>query len=109
LPHVAQDPKKPTPRLLVTQAATSAYRGDLLHVEGIARVDGHALADHVVAVYLSPAGENGQHPVQIGSVKTAADGTFRVDLPVPGGLSLSTYEIYLSSLEDAHYNASLSD
>ena len=109
LPHVAQDPKKPTPRLLVTQAATSAYRGDLLHVEGIARVDAKPLADHVVAVYLSPAGENGQHAVQIGSAKTAADGTFRVDLPVPGGLSLSTYEIYLSSLEDAHYNASLSD
>jgi hypothetical protein len=109
LPHVAQDPHKQTPRLLVTQAATSAYRGDLLHVEGIARVETRPLADHVVAVYLSPAGENGQHPVQIGSAKTAADGTFRVDLPVPSGLSLSTYEIYLSSLEDAHYNASLSD
>jgi transglutaminase-like putative cysteine protease len=109
LPHVPPDPKKPTPQLLVTQAAASAYRGDLLHVEGLARVDGRPLADHVVAVYLSPAGENGQHPVQIGSAKTGADGAFRVDLPVPGGLSLSTYEIYLSSLEDAHYNAALSE
>jgi Transglutaminase-like superfamily len=109
LPHVAQDPKKPTPRLLVTQAATSAYRGDLLHVEGIARIDSRPLADHVVAVYLAPAGENGAHPIQIGSAKTAAYGTFRVDLPIPGALSLSTYEIYLSSLEDAHFNAALSD
>ncbi|HEX4452453.1 MAG TPA: transglutaminase domain-containing protein [Kofleriaceae bacterium] len=109
LPHVAQDPQKPTPRLLVTQAATSAYRGDLLHVEGIARIDNRPLADHVVAVYLAPAGQNGQHPIEIGSAKTAADGTFRVDLPVPGALTLSTYEIYLSSVEDAHYNAALSD
>jgi transglutaminase-like putative cysteine protease len=109
LPHVAQDPQKPTPRLLVTQAATSAYRGDLLHVEGIARIDNRPLADHVVAVYLAPANQNGQHPIEIGSAKTGADGTFRVDLPVPGALSLSTYEIYLSSVEDAHYNASLSD
>ncbi|HEY3806591.1 MAG TPA: transglutaminase domain-containing protein [Kofleriaceae bacterium] len=109
LPHVAQDPKKPTPRLLVTLASTSAYRGDLLHVEGIARVDARPLADHVVAVYLAPAGDNGQHSVQIGSAKTGADGTFRVDLPVPGGLALATYEIYLSSLEDARYNAALSD
>ena len=75
----------------------------------MARVDARPLADHVIAVYLAPAGENGQHPVQIGSAKTGADGTFRVDLPVPGGLSLSTYEIYVLSLEDARYNASLSD
>jgi hypothetical protein len=109
LPHVPPDPQKPTPRLLVTQAATSAYRGDLLHVEGIARVDSRPLADHVVAVYLAPANQGGQHPIEIGSAKTGPDGTFRVDLPVPGALSLSTYEIYLSSVEDAHYNASLSD
>ena len=41
--------------------------------------------------------------------KTGADGTFRVDLPLPGQLDLSSYEIYLSSLEDAYYNAALSD
>jgi len=34
---------------------------------------------------------------------------FRVDLPLPPQLDLSTYEIYLSSLEDAYYNAALSD
>ena len=44
-----------------------------------------------------------------GSPKTAADGTFRVDLPLPGQLDLSSYEIYLSSLEDAYFNAALSD
>ena len=63
-----------------------------IHVEGVVRT-GKPLADHVVYVYLSPAGENGAHPVPIGSVKTGADGTFRADLPLPPQLDLSTYEI----------------
>ncbi len=109
LPAVTQDPKKPTPKLLVTTAATSAYRGDLIHIEGIARVNDKPLADRVVYVFLSPSGQNGAHPIQIGSPKTGADGAFRVDLPLPPQLDLSTYEIYLSSLEDAYYNAALSD
>ncbi|MFT3699199.1 MAG: transglutaminase domain-containing protein [Kofleriaceae bacterium] len=109
LPAVTQDPKKPTPKLLVTQASASAYRGDVIHVEGRASADGRPLGDHVVYVFLSPAGTNGARPIQIGSPKTNADGTFRVDLPLPAQLDLSTYEIYLSSLEDAYYNASLSD
>lgn len=109
LPAVTQDPKKPTPKLLVTTASTSAYRGDLIHIEGIVRAEGKPIADRVVYVFLSPAGTNGSHPIQIGSPKTGADGTFRVDLPLPGQLDLSSYEIYLSSLEDAYYNAALSD
>ena len=109
LPAVTQDPKKPTPKLLVTTASASAYRGDLIHIEGIARVGDKPLPDRVVYVFLSPAGANGAHPIQIGSPKTGADGVFRVDLPLPPQLDLSTYEIYLSSLEDAYYNASLSD
>jgi len=109
LPAVTQDPKKPTPKLLVTSASTSAYRGDLIHVEGLVRAEGKALPDRVVYVFLSPAGRNGANPIQIGSPKTGADGTFRVDLPLPPQLDLSTYEIFLSSLEDAYYNAALSD
>ena len=109
LPAVTQDPKKPTPKLLVTQASTSAYRGDVIHVEGRAEANGKPLADRIVYVFLAPAGANGAHPIQIGSPKTGADGTFRVDLPLPAQLDLSTYEIYLSSLEDAYYNAALSD
>jgi hypothetical protein len=109
LPAVTQDPKKPTPNLMVTQASESAYRGDQLHVEGVARVDGKGLPDHVVRVYLAPAGHGGASPTEIGTVTTDKDGTFRVDLPVPSALSLSSYEIYLSSSEDATYNAALSD
>ena len=109
LPAVTQDPHKPTPHLMVTTASTSAYRGDLIHIEGTARADGKPLADRIVYVFLSPAGANGAHPIQIGSPKTGADGTFKVDLPLPPQLDLSTYEIFLSSLEDAYYNAALSD
>jgi hypothetical protein len=109
LQAVPPNPAKPTPKLLVTQASTSAYRGDLIHVEGLVRVDAKPLPDHLVAIYLAPAGENGAHPVQIGNAKTGADGTFRVDLPLPAQLGLSTYEIYISSLEDVHFNAALSD
>jgi hypothetical protein len=109
LPTVTQDPKKPTPHLMVTQASESAYRGDMLHVEGVARVDGKGLPSHVVRVYLAPAGHGGASPTEIGTVTTDKDGSFRVDLPVPSALQLSSYEIYLSSSEDATYNASLSD
>jgi len=109
LPAVTQDPKKPTPKLTVTQASASAYRGDVIHVEGTAKADGKVLPDHLVYVYLSPAGENGAHPIQIGSLKSNSDGTFRGDLPLPPQLNLSTYEIYLSSLEDGYFNAALSD
>ena len=43
------------------------------------------------------------------SAKTTADGTFREDFSLPPTLNLSTYEIYLSSYDDAYYNAALSD
>jgi len=109
LPAVTQDPKKPTPKLIVTQASESAYRGDLIHIEGSARVDGKGLADHVVDIYLSPAGEGGKDAKGLGRATTDKDGLFRADLPVPPQLTLSNYEIYLSSQEDAYYNAALSD
>jgi hypothetical protein len=109
LPTVAQDPKKPTPRLVVTQASENAYRGDMIHVEGAARVDGKGLADHVIDIYLSPAGEGGQHATRVGTATTDKSGTFRGDYNVPGTLGLSAYEIYLGSPEDATYNAALSD
>jgi len=110
LPAVTQDPKKPTPKLLVTTASTSAYRGDLIHIEGIVRAEGKPIADRVVYVFLSPAGTNGSHPIQIGSPKDRR----RRDVPRRpaagrASLDLSSYEIYLSSLEDAYYNAALSD
>lgn len=109
LATAAPDPVKLTPTLAVTRASTSAYRGDLVHVEGTVRIGSRALANHFVAVYLSPAGENGAHPIHLGSLTSGPDGIFRGDLPVPAQLALSTYEVYVASREDASYNAALSN
>ncbi|MBA3392502.1 MAG: transglutaminase domain-containing protein [Deltaproteobacteria bacterium] len=109
LPAVTQDPKKQTPRLEVTMADASAYRGDFLHVEGRVTAGGRALPDHPIDIYLSPAGRNGASPQPLGRAVTGADGMFRMDFSVPPGLALSTYEIWLSSPEDAYYNAALSN
>lgn len=109
LPAVTQDPKKATPRLEVTLADGSAYRGDLLRVEGRAAAGGKALADHPVDVFLAPAGRGGAAPVPLGRAVTGPDGLFRQDFNVPPHLDLAVYEIWLSSPEDAFYNAALSD
>ena len=109
LPSVSQDPKKHTPRLDVTLADASAYRGDVLHIEGRVSAVGKALPDHPIDVYLSPTGKNGANAVPLGRAVSGADGMFRQDFAVPSGLNLATYEIWLSSPEDAYYNAALSN
>jgi hypothetical protein len=109
LPAVSQDPKKQTPRLEVTLADASAYRGDVLHIEGRVAASGRALPDHPIDVYLSPQGKNGANAIPLGRAVSGADGMFRQDFAVPAGLTLSTYEIWLSSPEDAYFNAALSN
>lgn len=109
LPYATQDPKKQMPRLVVTTADTSAFRGDLVHVEGRVAVGGKAIADHPVDVFLAPAGRGGANPIPLGRAVTDAAGRFSQDFSVPGALNLATYEIYLASPEDAFYNAALSD
>jgi len=109
LPVKTQDPKKPTPDLLVTQSDTSAYRGDALHVEGLVRVAGKGLPNHRVNVFLSPAGRGGQGALAVGHALTRADGTFSTDVTVPAGIDLARYEVLLSSDEDAYYNGTFSD
>ena len=88
LPALENDPKKPTPHLQITTADPSAYRGDSLHVEGRADVGGKGLPDHRIDIFLSPAGQHGQKSVRVGSTFTEADGSFRVDLTLPGNVSL---------------------
>jgi hypothetical protein len=109
LPVKTQDPKKPTPDLLVTTADTTAFRGDEFHVEGLVRVQGKGLADHRVNIFLAPAGRGGEGAIAIGHALTRADGTFSTDVPVPAGIDLAKYEIRLSSDEDAYYNGTFSD
>lgn len=103
------DPKKATPELLVTSSDTSAFRGDFIHVEGVVRVQGKALGNHRVDVFLAPAGSGGRGSIALGPAVTRPDGGFSADLPVPSTLDLARYEILLSSAEDAYYNAALSD
>jgi len=109
LPAVTADPQKGTPRLAITMADTSAYRGDVIHVEGTVFATGKALTDHRVDIFMAPAGHSGKDPVQLGSAVTDATGAFRIDLTVPAELKLEAYELYISSPEDAYYNAALSD
>lgn len=109
LPVVTRDPKKPSPVLIVTLSDEQAFRGDQIHVEGRASVGGKGLPDHTVDVFLSPAGRGGSSSIFLGRAATSADGTFRTDLPVPPTISLAAYEIWLSSPEDAYFNAALSE
>ncbi|CAN5913874.1 hypothetical protein BH11MYX2_BH11MYX2_38750 [soil metagenome] len=110
LPSVTQDPKKQTPKLEITLADSSAFRGAVVHVEGrVATPSGKPIQDHPVDVFLAPAGRSGANPISLGRAVTDAAGTFRQDFTVPGQLNLATYEIYLASPEDAYFNASLSN
>jgi transglutaminase-like putative cysteine protease len=109
LPPVAMDPKKKNPKLEVTTSSASAYRGGVLHVEAIVRVDGKPLPGHPVDVYLSPAGMRGANSKPLGRATSTSDGTFRQDFTIPSSINLATYEIWLSSSPDVYYNAALSD
>jgi transglutaminase-like putative cysteine protease len=109
LPTVTQDPKKKTPRLDVTTADTSAFRGDVVHVEGRVASEGKPIPDHPVDVFLAPAGRHGANPIPLGRAVSDSTGRFSQEFTVPGSLNLATYEIYLASPEDAYYNAALSD
>jgi transglutaminase-like putative cysteine protease len=108
LPAVTRDPKKQSPVLDVRDADANAFRGDQIHIEGRATVGGKVLPDHTVDVFLSPAGSLGAGSILLGRAVTDATGTFRADFSVPPTIALQRYDIYLSSPEDAYYNAALS-
>lgn len=109
LPTVTRDPKKPSPSLTVTFVDDRAFRGAALHVEGRATAAGKPLPDHTVDVFLSLAGRSGSGSIFLGRAVTEADGSFRAYFPVPPTVALAAYEIWLSSPEDAYYNAALSE
>ena len=46
---------------------------------------------------------------RLGTTVSDQEGKFSQDFNVPGDLDLATYEIYLSTPEDATYNAALSN
>ena len=106
---MTRDPRKPSPSLTVTFADDRAFRGAELHVEGRATASNKPLPDHTVDVFLSPAGRNGADSIFLGHAVTEADGSFRAYFPVPPAIALRAYEVWLSSPEDAYYNAALSE
>jgi hypothetical protein len=108
LPPVTRDPRKPSPDLKVTQADSRAFRGDQIHIEGTATAGARGLPDHTVDVFLSPAGRLGSGSILLGRAVTNHDGTFSADFAIPPTIGLDTYDIYLSSPEDAYFNAALS-
>jgi len=109
LPVVPHDPKKGSPELEVLSADASGYRGAAVRIAGRVTVNGKAIPDHPVDVYLSPRGLHGASPVALGRAVTSADGTFHQDFQIPRDLELASYEIWLGSPEDAYYNAALSN
>ncbi len=109
LPEIALDPKKLSPRLEISIADSSAYRGDVVHIEGRASVGGKPIRDHRIEVFLAPAGRAGRYARPLGNAVTDHNGTFSQDFDVPGDLDLATYELYLASREDETYNAALSN
>ena len=109
LPVVTRDPKKKSPVLIVTTSDDHAFRGDQLHVEGRVSVGSQALPDHTVDVFLSPAGRGGSASILLGRAVTDASGLFHQDFPIPPTISLAAYDIWLSSPEDAYFNAALSE
>jgi hypothetical protein len=109
LPVVTRDPKKPSPVLRVTIADSRAFRGAQVHIEGHASAAGKPLPDHTVDVFLSPVGQGGSGSIFLGRAVTEADGMFRSDFVVPPTVVLAQYEIWISSPEDAYYNAALSE
>jgi hypothetical protein len=109
LPVRAADPKKLTPRIAVYSASGVGYRGEAMRVEGKVEVGGGPLPDRLVEVFLAPAGLGGERSMRIGRGTTEADGTFKLDVDLPAKLELRNYEIYVSTREDARYNAAISE
>lgn len=109
LPVAPRDPKKLSPELEVTEADTSGYRGAAVRIAGRVHVNGKAIQDHPIDVFLSPRGRRGADYIPLGRAVTEADGTFRQEFSLPPKLELQTYEIFLSSPGDATYNAALSE
>jgi hypothetical protein len=109
LPARTADPKKLTPRISIFSASGQGYRGETMHVEGKVEVGMSPLGDRAVDVFLAPSGNDGEGSILIGRGTTEADGTFALDVDLPGRLELRGYEVFVSTREDTRYNPAISD
>ena len=103
------DPKKRNPKIRIHRADGVAYRGETLSVAGAVEIDDKPLVDHIVDVFLAPAGRFGNNPIRIGRTTTGPDGKFEVEVDLPGNLELRSYELFVTTPEDATYNGAVSE
>ena len=102
------DPDKLTPKVLITLASDTGYRGEAIHVEGRVDAQGRPVAGVRVDVLLARPGHTDE-AVVIGRGATASDGTFATDATLPLELDLADYELYVTTREDGRYNGASSD
>ena len=103
------DPAKVTPKLSITLTDPYGYRGESLRVEGRADAKTGAVEGLRIDVFLAPLGRSGNAAVLVGRTATAANGTFTVEVDLPGSLDLRTYEVFVSTPGDERYNAGISE
>ncbi|MBX3161606.1 MAG: transglutaminase domain-containing protein [Deltaproteobacteria bacterium] len=109
LPQAPKDPHKDDPRLDILDWSASAYRGASLRVAAYIHVGTRPLVNHPIDVYIAPAGKKGENSIPLGRAVTGPDGKFNQEFTVPSSVGLAAYDIFLSSPEDAYFNAALSE
>ncbi|MBP9086553.1 MAG: hypothetical protein KBG15_10580, partial [Kofleriaceae bacterium] len=107
-PAAVQDPAKQSPRLQITVADNTVYRGEVLNVEGTIDVAGAPLGDRMIEVFVSPSGSRGKDAVSLGRVVSDRNGRFKAQLAIPASVQLRRHEIFASSPPDTKFNAALS-
>ena len=101
------DPRKLTPRVVVTRWDDVGYRGERLTVSGLVDVGGRPLADRPIDVFLASRG--GVDSILVGRGVTDGTGEFAIECDLPATLDLKAYEVYASTRDDARFNAAISD
>ena len=107
LPPRSEDPKRLTPRIRVTHWDDVGYRGEELRVSGQIDLASSPLPDRPVDVFLAERG--GANSLLIGRGVTDAAGSFTIACDLPASLDLKEYELYVSTRDDARFNAAISD
>jgi transglutaminase-like putative cysteine protease len=109
LPTQPKDPLKKDPRLDILEWSNTAYRGAAVRVSAYIHVGTSPLINHPIDVFIAPAGRKGENSISLGRAVTGPDGKFNQEFTVPASVNLASYDIFLSSPEDAYYNAALSE
>ena len=86
-------------RAVVTEVATSIFRGEEVRINGrVEDGDGASVSSAPVVVFLVPAAKTTHPAVQIGSGWTGSQGLFEVKAHVPDGLDVGRYLVIARAL-----------